>query len=220
MKAWSILKRCLIPATLLVSLLLPASCTPPPPPVPTATATLGPQATALPAATVAPLSTVAPSPTPMAQSSPTPRPPAAPTPLPAAVDKVKVFLVALEDNGASGKKIGCNDSVVAVERTIAPTQAPLTAALQELLSIKDQHYGQSGLYNALYQSNLQVESVVIAGGQATVRLTGTHQLGGECDTPRFEAQLQETVLQFPGISDVAIYLNGFPMEQVLSLKGS
>src|SRR5574342_779666 len=66
--------------------------------------------------------------------------------------RVKIFLIAIDDNGKSGKKIGCGDSVVAVERNLAATQAPLAAALTELFSIYDRTYGQSGLYNSLYQS--------------------------------------------------------------------
>src|SRR5262245_36805996 len=72
---------------------------------------------------------------------------------------VKVFMLALEDNGKSGKKIGCNDSVIGVERAVPRTPAPLGAAIRELLSIRDRIYGQSGLYNALSLSNLKVDAV-------------------------------------------------------------
>ena len=47
--------------------------------------------------------------------------------------KVKVYLVALDDKGKKGKKIGCDDSLVAVTRTIKATASPLKAALEELL---------------------------------------------------------------------------------------
>src|SRR5689334_2576909 len=44
----------------------------------------------------------------------------APTAPPATV---KVFLVALGDDGKSGKRIGCDDSLVAVSRPLAPGAA-------------------------------------------------------------------------------------------------
>ncbi len=142
--------------------------------------------------------------------------PAAPTS--AGTTRVKIFLVAIDDNGKSGKKIGCGDSVVAVERSIPATQTPLAAALTELLSIRDRTYGQSGLYNALYQSTLKVDSAIIANGKATINISGKTQLGGVCDNPRFKAQIEETALQFSTITQVAVFINNIPIDQVLSEK--
>jgi hypothetical protein len=63
------------------------------------------------------------------------------------ISEVKIYLVALEDAGASGKEIGCGDSIIPVDLNVEPTAAPLTAALEELLAIDERFYGQSGLYN-------------------------------------------------------------------------
>jgi hypothetical protein len=131
---------------------------------------------------------------------------------------VQIFLVALEDNGQSGKLVGCGDSAVAVQVEIPPTQGVLKASLEALLSLKDQYYGESGLYNALYQSDLKVESVSIEGEKATIYLTGTLMMGGECDTPRVEAQIIETAKQFSTVKDVAVFVNGRTLADVLSLK--
>ncbi len=125
--------------------------------------------------------------------------------------RTKLFFIALNDNGKSGKLVGCGDSVVPVEIMIPPTTAPLTASLRALLAIKTSTYGQSGLYNALYRSSLQVDSVSITAGKATIKLVGTISLGGECDDPRFVAQLTETALQFSTVNDVALFLNGEPL---------
>ncbi len=57
---------------------------------------------------------------------------------------VKIFLVATGDNGVSGKMIGCGDSLVPVTQQIVPTQGVLRAALEILLGIQQQYYGQSG----------------------------------------------------------------------------
>lgn len=131
---------------------------------------------------------------------------------------VKIFLIAMNDNGASGPSVGCGDSVVGVEREIAPTAAPLTAALKELVSLHDQFYGQSGLYNALYQSDLHVERVAIINGVATIQLGGKLMLGGECDDPRVAAQIQSTARQFATVRSVVVLLNGAPLEKSLGGK--
>ena len=132
---------------------------------------------------------------------------------------VQIFLIAVDDNGQTGTPVGCGDSVVPVQVEIPPTQGVLKAALVALLSVKDQYYGQSGLYNALYQSDLQVESLSINGSKASVYLTGTVLMGGECDSPRVQAQLEQTVLQFQNVTEVAIFINGKPLVDILSLKG-
>jgi hypothetical protein len=133
---------------------------------------------------------------------------------------VKIFVIAVDDNGKTGVPVGCGDSAVPVQVEIHPTQGVLKAALQALLSVKGQYYGQSGLYNALYRSDLQVESASIDNnGNASVYLTGRLVMGGECDTPRVQAQVEQTVLQFPIVKDVAIFINGEPLADVISLKG-
>ena len=125
---------------------------------------------------------------------------------------VKIFVIAVDDNGKTGIPVGCGDSVVPVQVEIPTTQGVLKAALQALLSVKDQYYGQSGLYNALYQSDLQVENVSIDNnGKASIYLTGSLVMGGECDTPRVRAQVEQTVLQFPAVKEVAIFINGKPL---------
>ena len=140
-----------------------------------------------------------------------------PTPT-AAQQTVKVFLIALEDNGQSGTLVGCGDSAVPVTVTIPRTQGVLRAALEKLLSIKQQFYGESGLYNALYQSDLQLKSVTIDQGKAIIHLTGTLMLGGVCDNPRVTAQIEQTALQFSTVNDVAVFINDTPLEEVLSQK--
>jgi hypothetical protein len=154
-----------------------------------------------------------PSPTTPIQTD-TPVPTSAPT-----VHTVKIFLIAIADNGQGGQPVGCGDSVVPVQVEITPTQSVLRAALEKMLSVKDQYYGESGLYNALYQSDLQVESISIVAGKASVYLTGNLIMGGECDTPRVQAQLEQTILQFPTVTETAIFLNGKPLTDALSLKG-
>ena len=205
------------------------------PPVVAVTATSAPVATLPPPTAVPPTATPLPVPTdtPAAATETPAAPPTeptlaitvtqavvptlAPTAAPGA-QALKIYLIAVNDNGKAGPKVGCGDSVVAVTVMVKPTKGVLRASLDALLANKQQNYGESGLYNALYQSNLQVQSLSLSGGKATVRLTGTLLLGGECDNPRVQAQLEQTVLQFSTVKQAAITINGKTLADALSLK--
>jgi hypothetical protein len=142
---------------------------------------------------------------------------AAPTSIPEP-QRVQIYLIALEDNGQSGQPVGCGDSAIPVVVETPPTQEVLKASMESLLSMKEQYYGESGLYNALYQSDLQVESITLKNGKAVIYLTGTLMLGGVCDNPRVEAQLEATALQFSTVQEVSIFINGKTLEEALSLQ--
>jgi hypothetical protein len=90
--------------------------------------------------------------------------------------------------------------------------------METLLENKSKDYGESGLYNALYEANLKLDKAVIKDGVAFVDISGTMQLRGECDNPRVQAQLEQTVLQFSTINQLKITLNGKPLSEALSLK--
>jgi len=153
--------------------------------------------------------------------------PLPPTPIPPTaevasqgLDRIKIYLVAIGDNGVSGKLIGCGDSLVPVEARITPTLGVLRAALNELFKLEgQQYYGQSGLYNALYQSDLSIADVAVIGGEARIFLTGTLTVGGACDNPRVEEQLKALALQFNTVERVSIFINGEALEDMLDLKG-
>jgi len=135
------------------------------------------------------------------------------------VSEVEIYLIGIGDGGSSGKPVGCGDSLVAIKRPVAPTRQPIVAALNELFTIKQQYFGESGLYTALYQSNLSVDSAQVnANGVATVVLTGQVLLGGTCDTPRFKGQIEETILAVEGVQSANILLNGEPIDEALSQR--
>jgi hypothetical protein len=134
--------------------------------------------------------------------------------------RIKIFLIALNDNGATGKKIGCNDSLVPVQVQIDPTLAVLKASLTKLFQQYGQrYYGSSGLYNSLYKSNLSIDSLNIVNREAIIMLKGSLNLGGVCDDPRAKAQLEEIALQFNTIDRVSVFINGVPLNQLLSGQG-
>ena len=143
----------------------------------------------------------------------TPEPPTPPGP--PSFTRVQVPLIAMSTNGP----LGCGDTVVMVTRNVSATIAPLTAAVQQLLSIHDRFYGQSGLYDPLYNTNLAVQSVTINNGLATIKLTGKLSLGGECDDPRVAAQFDALGHQFSSVQKVQVFINGTPLENLLGGKG-
>ena len=143
---------------------------------------------------------------------------AASTSTTSAEQNIKIVLIDLEDNGQSGTLVGCGDSAIPINVTIPRTQGVLRAALEKLFSAKQQFYGESGYYNALYQSDLEVASVKIEQGNAIIHLTGTIMLGGTCDAPRVQAQIEQTALQFSTVSDVTVFVNDVPLEDVLSSR--
>ena len=143
---------------------------------------------------------------------------APPTFTTSAEQMIEIVLIELEGNGQSGPLVGCGDSAIPINMTIPRTQGVLRAALEKLFSAKQQFYGESGYYNALYQSDLEVADVTIEQGNAIIHLTGTIMLGGACDAPRVQAQIEQTALQFSTVSDVTVFVNDIPLEDVLSSR--
>lgn len=132
---------------------------------------------------------------------------------------VKLFFVALEDGGKSGPAVGCGDSLVSVQRVMPRSVTPLAATIRDLLSIRESRWGQSGLYNALAASQLDLVKATIADGVADIRLAGALTVGGTCDGPRIEAQLREAARQFAAVKSVNVYVNDVPLATVLSARG-
>ncbi len=132
---------------------------------------------------------------------------------PAAGREVKVFLIALDDNGRRGKKVGCNDSLVPVTRNVRAGADTLKAAVEELLAVPREYEG--GLGNYWQGENLSVQSAVIRAGVATIRMRGNVYIAGVCDAPRIEGQIRETARQFRGVRSVNVFVNGQRLANVL-----
>jgi hypothetical protein len=127
------------------------------------------------------------------------------------VEQAKIYMVAIGDNGQSGEKIGCDDSLVPVTREIPSglsTEGKIEALLTLLFSLRDRDYGQSGLVNAVYASNLSVDEIDMQGDVVAIYLTGTVSVGGVCDEPRVEEQIKGIARQFPGVTNAIVILNG------------
>lgn len=159
------------------------------------------------------------------QAPPSSIPPATPTATESSGDptvlptlaSVTVVYVAVGDGGVSGPEFGCGDSTVGVTSPAISFTDPVEAALRTLLENHDMEVGESGLRNALWQSDLTVKSVDRSGNPIIVDLEGTLQLAGECDIPRAQLQLLLTAQQAAGFP-IEITINGIPMAEALSLK--
>lgn len=167
----------------IISTLLLAACTPAPVPM----STISPSTT--------PLYTTSSSTSPLSTSS---------SPLSTSVQIAMVDAV-----GEPGPDtFGCGDRIVMVNRSVSTT-TPLQTALTELFSVHNRDYGQSGLITALDQTNIRVNRVNIdASGMATIELTGSVMMGGTCDSPRIQEQVNRTIRQFSSVRDYRIFLNG------------
>ncbi|CAN5205699.1 hypothetical protein BH10ACI1_BH10ACI1_15890 [soil metagenome] len=129
--------------------------------------------------------------------------------------EIKVFLVALGDDGKKGTKIGCDDSLVPVMRTIKKTTATLKASIEELLSIPRDFDG--GLSNYWGGQDLKVKSVSLKSGTATIYLTGTNPaVAGVCDPPRFFETIEATAKQFSSVKKVKVFINGKALDKIIT----
>jgi hypothetical protein len=122
-------------------------------------------------------------------------------------ESVDIFLV---DPGAG--EIGCGDAVLPVTRAIAPTSAPLTAAIELLLSNDNRIDEESGLYNALYLSDLTIEAIDETEDVVIISLAGEYRVQDECDHPRVLAQIEQTARQYTTAETIELLINEEPFD--------
>jgi hypothetical protein len=120
-----------------------------------------------------------------------------------------VYFIALNDNGLSGPAVGCGDSVVPVEVPGEKGIEPLLSAFEALLSIKESDF--AGFHHSLDTADLILEYVSVENGEAIIFMSGFLPIYGVCHSPRIDAQLTYTALQFPEVERVSIYHNGYPL---------
>ena len=131
--------------------------------------------------------------------------------------EVKVYLVALGDDGKNGKKVGCEDSLVPLTRKVQATAAPLKAAILELFADREPDKKETDLNLGNYWRGMQLKSVSLKKGTAVIHLTGeAPRVAGICDVPRIEGQIIETARQFRAVRRVKVFINGKPMGELIS----
>ncbi len=131
---------------------------------------------------------------------------------------LSLFYIALEDKGVSGTEIGCGDSLVKTTTESVSFTDEVEASFKRLLSNHKQYLGESGLYNALYQSRLSYVDSTVEGDTVTVNLTGTLTSGGACDDPRIINQLEQTAMVAADVDEAVVNIDGVPVEERLSAR--
>ena len=133
---------------------------------------------------------------------------------------VLIYMILLDDDGATGRPVGCGDSAVIATRNVVPSGSPPLDSMNALLSDK-REYDDDGLYNSLYRSDLVVDNIEIDDQDGTVRvaLSGDLVLTGVCEDARIQAQLEETARQHSYSQNVEITVNGTPLAELLSGQG-
>ena len=129
-----------------------------------------------------------------------------------------LYYIAIGDNGVTGEKIGCGDSAVMVKTEDVKTDNVVSSTFSRLLANHNQFYGESGLYNVLYNSDLTFLSSYKVDDTITVNLSGALSLGGECDNPRVQVELEKAATTAAGATKANIFINSKPLSEVLSLK--
>lgn len=111
----------------------------------------------------------------------------------------------------------CAEPLTGLEISIEPTVAPLTAAIESMLSTPD--YDVEGVYNAFSLSDLTLEGIDINNREAEIALSGELVTLGQCDSQWMPAQIRQTALQYDTIDSVVITVNGEPIEDVIASIG-
>jgi hypothetical protein len=141
--------------------------------------------------------------------------------------QVKFAVIALNDKGKLGKQIGCDDSVVYLNKTARSDINDLNSAFKALFDFEQQSFSNSEykdveltnlIFNVQRVDNKKVlffEKAILDGQNAKIYLTGSMgNIGGVCDEPRVIEQIYGTALQFPEVKTVEVYLNN----QLFDLK--
>ncbi|MDO8601608.1 MAG: hypothetical protein Q7R62_00540 [bacterium] len=117
---------------------------------------------------------------------------------------------------AEGGDVVCGMKIVYIERSVAPTKAPLNAAYRALFEMSEPYVVDAVQYqNPIgYQTSkteftpLKFVRADLANGVASVYLEGSITGVGTCYDPLPKIQLDTLAKQFPTVTSVKYYLNG------------
>ncbi len=118
-------------------------------------------------------------------------------------ERTSTFQIFLQKNRLN-PTASCS-SVFPVSRTVAQTATEGRAALHELLSGPTQEEILQG-YDTQIPNGFIIRSFVISGGVATITLVSP--VGNPCQEEGIEAQIRETLQQFPIVKEVEIVHGG------------
>ena len=146
------------------------------------------------------------------------QPPALPKVVPPKEHDVTVFLIAQMPKDGNAKDIGCGNITKPMTQKSTFPGDPVQDALKVLFALTRAGYENGELYNALYQSKLEVQSVETKGDAVTVHLTGNIKMSGECDIPRVRAQIIATIKAASDAKKIVVLVNDKSLDEALSLK--
>jgi hypothetical protein len=129
---------------------------------------------------------------------------------------VKIYLVAVGDAGKTGRKFGCDDSLVPVTHLVGATGAPLTAAINQLLATPREYELNPKLGNYWFGPDLKLKSVSVRNGLATIRFSGHVSVAGVCDLPRIKEQIEATARQFSSVKRVKVFVGNETLDEAIS----
>jgi hypothetical protein len=119
----------------------------------------------------------------------------------------KVYFIAVDNGGEAGELVGCNDSLVPIDRWVSSEGDIKRNTVDDLFMQHEQTYQRSGLHNPLWQSSLSVQALELKDGMATLTLQGTLKLDSHCDGLRAQSMIQAVLQQFEGVQSVNILIN-------------
>lgn len=117
---------------------------------------------------------------------------------------IKVYF----NNSDLAPEFSCS-KVLPVERKIIKTPAVGRAALQELLKGPTDAEKKAGFFTSI-NPEVKIQRLLIKRGIARVDFDEKleHQVGGSCRVDAIQAQISETLKQFPIVQDIIISING------------
>ena len=131
---------------------------------------------------------------------------------------VSVILIAQMPKDGNARDIGCGNTTKPMIQKSTFQGDPVEDALKVLLGLTKAGYENGELYNALYQSNLKVQSVETKNDVVTVKLTGKIKLSLECDIPRVKEQLVGTIKAASNAKKIVVFVNDKSLDDTVSLK--
>lgn len=119
---------------------------------------------------------------------------------------VKIFLS--DSRFANEPYFDCSKTI-AVERSVAKTQAVARAALEALLRGATKEEISQGFISSI-NPGVRIQKLTIENGTAKVDFDEQleSQVGGSCRVAAIRAQITETLKQFPTVSSILISVNG------------
>lgn len=135
---------------------------------------------------------------------------------PEALIKTNLYLISARGLASGAEPVGCGDFVSPLPVSIPETTEPLKDTFEKLLTFDPQkEYGSDTFTSPVAKMGLKFDGATIVGGTAKINLSGNFSLSGVCESPRIQAQLEKTALQFNTIKKVEIYINGKMLSSLL-----